>query len=161
MMRVAVSGHRGLPAATVRLVDRAVRDWLAGADGDLIGLSCLADGADQIFARAVLDAGGPLEVIVPAVAYRDGLPADARVGYDALLQAASVIDRLAYTESTPEAHMAASELMLSRADQLLAVWDGQPARGFGGTADVVAAARIRPVPVTVIWPDGATRDEPG
>jgi hypothetical protein len=51
--------------------------------------------------------------------------------------------------------------MISRADQLLAVWDGQPARGFGGTADVVAAARSRPVPITVIWPDGATRDEPG
>jgi hypothetical protein len=160
-MRIAVSGHRGLPAATVRLVDEAVREWLSSADGDLTGLSCLADGADQIFARAVLDAGGRLEVIVPAAAYRNGLPQDARAGYDALLEAASAIDRLAFSESTPEAHMAASEFMISRADQLLVVWDGQPARGFGGTADVVAAARNRPVPVTVIWPDGATRDEPG
>ena len=160
-MRIAVSGHRGLPAATVRLVDEAIREWLSSADGDLTGLSCLADGADQIFARAVLDAGGLLEVIVPAAGYRDGLPSDARVGYDALLQAASAIDRLAFTESTPEAHMAASELMTSRAYHLLAVRDGQPARGFGGTADVVAAARKQPVPITVIWPVGATRDEPG
>jgi len=30
--------------------------------------------------------------------------------------------------------MAASELMLQHADQLWAVWDGQPARGYGGTA---------------------------
>ncbi|MGW5646007.1 hypothetical protein ACWEV3_27990 [Saccharopolyspora sp. NPDC003752] len=41
---------------------------------------------------------------------------------------------------------------------MLAVWDGQPARGFGGTADVVDSARKRGVDVTVIWPDGARRD---
>jgi hypothetical protein len=36
--------------------------------------------------------------------------------------------------------------------------DGEPARGYGGTADVVEAAEQRGVPVTVIWPDGASRD---
>ena len=42
-----------------------------------MGLSCLADGAYQIFARAVVDLGGGLEVFVPAAQYRDGLPASA------------------------------------------------------------------------------------
>jgi hypothetical protein len=49
--------------------------------------------------------------------------------------------------------------MLTRADHLFAVWDGKAARGYGGTADVVAEARKRNVPVTVIWPEGASRDE--
>ena len=49
--------------------------------------------------------------------------------------------------------------MLAKADRLFAVWDGQPARGYGGTADVVAEARARGIPVTVIWPEGATRDQ--
>jgi hypothetical protein len=160
-MRIAISGHRGLPAATERLVDQAIRDQLAhDAGGDhLVGLSNLADGADQIFARAVLDAGGQLEVIVPAARYRDGLPESAHAGYDALLSAAAQVDRLGYTESTEEAHMAASQAMLARADQLYAVWDGQPARGYGGTADVVAHANKRGIPVTIIWPEGASRDE--
>ncbi len=35
--------------------------------------------------------------------------------------------------------------------------DGEPARAFGGTADVVAYAREICRPVTIIWPDGATR----
>ena len=52
----------------------------------------------------------------------------------------------------------ASVRMLDDADVLFAVWDGQPARGYGGTADVVAEARRRKVPVRVIWPDGAQRD---
>ena len=160
-MRIAITGHRGLPAATERLVDKAIRDQLArDAAGDhLVGLSNLADGADQIFARAVLDAGGQLEVIVPAVQYRDGLPEATHGKYDLLLSAASAVDRLSYIESTEESHMAASRAMLARADRLYAVWDGKPARGYGGTADVVAEAEGSGIPVTVIWPQGARRDE--
>ena len=54
--------------------------------------------------------------------------------------------------------MAASRLMVDAADELFAVWDGQPARGHGGTGDVVAYARERGKPVHVIWPAGAQRD---
>jgi hypothetical protein len=159
-MRIAITGHRGLPAATERLVDRAIRDQLVTyASHDLVGVSALADGADQLFARAVLDAGGQLEVIVPAARYRDGLPASAHAAYDALLERAVKVDHLNRVESTEQAHMEASEAMLARADRLFAVWDGKAARGYGGTADVVAEARNRGVPVTVIWPEGASRDE--
>jgi len=31
------------------------------------------------------------------------------------------------------------------------VWDGKPARAYGGTADVVAYAREQGTPVRVIW----------
>jgi hypothetical protein len=48
--------------------------------------------------------------------------------------------------------------MIDAADKLYAVWDGEPARSYGGTADVVAYARERGTPVLVIWPDGAQRD---
>jgi hypothetical protein len=55
--------------------------------------------------------------------------------------------------------MAASQAMLEGADHLYAVWDGKPARGYGGTADVVADAKDRGIPVTIIWPPGATKDQ--
>lgn len=159
-MRIAITGHRGLPAATERLVDAAIREQLAAYEGpDLVGVSNLADGADQIFAQAVLDGGGRLEVIVPAARYRDGLPDSAHAAYDALLEKASHIDRLDRIESTEQAHMEASNAMLARADRLFAVWDGKPARGYGGTADVVTEARRRGLPVTIIWPEGASREE--
>jgi hypothetical protein len=157
MQRIAAAGHRGLPASTERLVDEAIRSALDGQQ-DVIGLSCLADGADQIFARAVLDRGGRIEAVVPATQYRDGLPIDAHAEYDRLLTRAVRVHRLPFSESTPEAHMAASRFMLGHADQLWAIWDGNPARGYGGTADVVACARDNRLPVRVIWPDGAHRD---
>jgi hypothetical protein len=156
--RIACTGHRALPPATERLVRAAIRDHLPQGAPNLTGLSCLADGADQIFARAVLDAGGRLEAIVPAQRYRDGLPAEAHPEYDALLAQAARVYHLPFTESTAHAHMRASEYMLDHADELLAIWDGKPARGYGGTADVVTAAHDRDMPVHVIWPPTATRD---
>ncbi|MFG1705577.1 hypothetical protein ACFLIM_20510 [Nonomuraea sp. M3C6] len=158
MLRIAVSGHRGLPRQTALLIDQAIREALAEYSPEISGLSCLADGADQIFAQAVLDLGGELEAVIPAKEYRDGLPSEFHAGYDELLSRAVRIHRLDFVESTSESHMAASRRMLDDADVLFAIWDGQPARGYGGTADVVAEARQREVPVRVIWPEGAQRD---
>ncbi len=157
MYRIAISGHRGLPAPTARLVDQALRAALTERAPDITGLSCLADGADQIFARAVTDLGGTLEAVIPAAEYREKLPADSHSGYDDLLARATAVHRLPFTESTSESHMAASKLMVDKADELYAVWDGKPARSYGGTADVVAYAREHDTPERVIWPDGAQR----
>jgi hypothetical protein len=149
-MRIAISGYRGMPAPVQALVDQAIRAALARQQQEVTGLSCLADGPDQIFARAVLDHGGQIEAVIPATRYRHGLPTGAHAEYDRLLAQAVKLHRLPFTQSTSKAHMAASELMIKQADQLWAVWDGQPARGYGGTADVVAAARASGLPVQVI-----------
>jgi hypothetical protein len=153
--RIAISGHRGLPDPTVRLIDQAIRVAIAGLVPDGTGL---ADGADQIFARAVTDLGGTIEAVIPAAEYREKLPKDSHPGYGDLFARAAAVHRLPFTASTPESHMAASKLMVDKADELYAVWDGKPARSYGGTADVVAYAREHGTPVRVIWPDGAQRD---
>jgi hypothetical protein len=156
---IGISGHRGLPARTAELVDGELRQAIARhASGRLVGVTCLADGADQLFARAILDAGGGLHAIVAASSFRAGLPAEARVTYDEMVAAADTVEELPYATSDSTAHMAASLRMLSRIDLLLAVWDGKPARAYGGTADVVRHARRRGLPVVVIWPEGAVRD---
>lgn len=157
MQRIAVSGHRGLNDVTAHLIDQAMRDVLTPEAPGLTGLSCLADGADQIFARVVLDLGGQIEVIIPAEQYRDALPEHAHPEYDELLALAAEVHRMPFRESSPESHMVASEYMLDLANNLIAVWDGKPARAFGGTADVVAAARQRGIRVRIIWPPGAER----
>ncbi len=158
MTRIGISGHRGLPDRTTHLVDAELRAALRGEDpAALVGVSCLADGADQLFARAVVEHGSQLEVVVPAWKYRDGLPAESWPGYDDLLARATCVRRLDYVESDERAHMAASEVMLGSVDELYAVWDGKPARGYGGTADVVQRARELGVRVRIMWPAGSTR----
>lgn len=159
MFRLGISGHRGFDAATARLVRRALDTVVGTIPADrLTGVSCVADGTDALFGKAVLDHGGRLEVVIPADGYRDQLPADYGGTFDELCANASELYRLPFAESSSEAFMAASEKMLSLVDRLIAVWDGLPARGYGGTADVVARARELAIPVEVIWPRGAKRD---
>lgn len=159
MPRIGISGHRGFDQATSDLVRQALREALTDYAPDaLVGVTCLADGADALFAQAVLDLGGTIDVIIPATEYRERFPVEYHQTFDDLLAQASRVRRLGFAESNSEAHMAASTIMISDASELIAVWDGEPARGYGGTADVVALARSRGVPVRVIWPDGARRD---
>lgn len=156
-MRIAISGHRGMPIDAQQLIEQTIRQLLASTSNSVTGLTCLADGPDQIFARAVLDRGGDVEVIIPAQRYREQLPEEAHREYDRILPVASKVHRLDFIDSVPKAHMAASSYMVHHADELWAVWDGRPARGYGGTADVVAYAREHGIPVRVIWPHGARR----
>ncbi|MFD8697829.1 hypothetical protein [Kitasatospora purpeofusca] len=131
---------------------------LAGEDtSELTVVSCIADGPDAWLAELALDRGARLEVVVPAQRYREGLPEWHHPVYDRLLRDASEQHRTGRVESDEAAHMAGSELLVGRVDRLIAVWDGLPARGFGGTADVVAHARRLGVPVQVLWPAGARR----
>jgi hypothetical protein len=73
-MFIGITGHRGLPAHSAQLIDTALHEALAEYSDRITGVTALADGADQLFARAVLDQGGQIEVIVPVARYRDSLP---------------------------------------------------------------------------------------
>jgi hypothetical protein len=158
---VGMTGHAGLPPSTAELVRAALRVTLRVYVPNLVGVTMLGPGADQLFARVTLELGGTLHVVQPTTGmqYRDGFEdADARAGYDELYGQASHVHVLEHTESTEQAHMDGGRAVVDRSSVLVAVWDGQPARGLGGTADVVSYARQRGVPVTVIWPEGASRD---
>jgi hypothetical protein len=157
--RIGITGHRGLPPHTQELIAAALRKELGpDAGAELVGVSCLAGGPDQLFARTVLDLCGMIEVVVPAEHYRDGLDPDERHGYDELFAKAKHVERLPFVESTEQAHLAAGQAVVDRIDRLVAVWDGKPARGVGGTADIVSYARQKGVPVAVLWPQGAARE---
>jgi len=156
-MRIGVTGHRDLTPRTVDLVVAEFSGQLSSAPDPTTCISCLAEGADQLFARAVLNDGGQVDAIVPSLDYRGHMNAEAQQEFDQLLAAAYRVTRLPYPESNPEAHMAASLVLVERSDLLLAVWDGQPARSFAGTADVVAYARQVKVPVHIVWPAGSAR----
>jgi hypothetical protein len=161
-MRIGITGHRGLSEDVAEQVRQRLKSLVAELAGlpreGLVGVSCIADGPDAWFAQAVLDLGGTIEVVVPAAAYRDGLPEWHRPTYDELLSAATEVHQTGMDTSDSQAHMAGSEIMVGLVDILIAVWDGQPARGYGGTADVVAYAERTGVPVRILWPEGATRD---
>jgi hypothetical protein len=159
MPRIGVTGHTRLSAATARMVDEALRAELRRYRASrLHGITCLAVGADQLFANAVLAVGGTFEAIVPAADYRDEVVSTAnRPEFDELIRLAQTVTYMPFARSGPEAYMAASEELLRRSELLFAVWDGSTAGRLGETGAVVAAARVRNLLVRVLWPANAMR----
>ncbi|MEU4242446.1 hypothetical protein [Actinoplanes sp. NPDC026619] len=156
-VRFGVTGHRVLPPG---IADRAVRHWgrVLPAGALLHGVSMLADGADQLFAGHVLAAGGTLEVVVPCEGYaRTLIGDDSRARFADLRRAASKVTTMPYAEPSDQAFLAAGQALVDGCDHLFAIWDGQPARGLGGTADIVNYARDHGRPVTVLWLQGVLR----
>jgi len=157
-MRVGITGHRGLSEEVEERVRALLSETVKEYDpSELVGVSCIADGPDSWFAEAVLDHGGRVEVVVPAAEYRDGLPHWHHPTYDRLIHLACDVHETGMTASDAQAHMTGSEILVGLVDELLAVWDGKPARGHGGTADVVAYAKRQGTAVRVLWPEGASR----
>ncbi len=158
-MRIGITGHMNLSPETVGLVRTAISEALEEfQDGNLVGFSCLAVGADSIFAQAVLDAGGKLTAVVSSEDYRDKkVKPEDQPAYDLLLSQAAEVNAMPFETGGRDAYAAANEHILTSIDRLFAVWDGQPSTGKGGTADAVAQAQTRGIPVTTIWPAGAER----
>ncbi|MER5638455.1 hypothetical protein ABT095_16025 [Kitasatospora sp. NPDC002227] len=161
MTAIAVTGHIDLSPASLPGLRAAVTEYLRGQAPPLTGLSCLAAGADALFAEAVLALGGRLVAVVPAADYRaTQVSADYAPAFDRLLGAAAEVVAVPHAQAGPAAYRAANEVLLSRADRLLALWDGAWAERPGGTADMVRAARAAGLPVDVRWPPGSSRSTP-
>jgi hypothetical protein len=146
-VRFGITGHQILPP---RIVERAVKHWRR--------VLPVGEGADQLFAAHVLAAGGILEAILPCEDYANSLATDdGRARFSELRQAAETVITLSYPKPSEQAFLAAGQMLVERCDHLFAIWDGQPARGLGGTADIVAYARSHGSQVTVLWVDGVLR----
>ncbi|HYN70295.1 MAG TPA: hypothetical protein VEX41_08800 [Candidatus Eisenbacteria bacterium] len=147
-------------AAIVATLDR-VAIAAGGTDETPVAMtvmSALAEGADRLIAGAVLARpDAELEAALPVARadYRRDFDDQAsRAEFDELLGRAVEVTNLPVAPSREEAYQQAGRYVVERSDVLIAIWDGRPARGVGGTAEVVAYARQRGVPVVAIDPRG-------
>lgn len=161
MTTIAVTGHMDLTEAAVPLVREALREVLKpyAAGGDLTGISCIAKGADSVFAEVVLELGGRLVAVIPSQDYRQRkVKPDHAATFERLRDAAAEVVVLDHETAGRAAYEGANRFLLERAERLVAVWDGRPSSGKGGgTADTVLEAREVGLPVEVVWPEGAVR----
>ncbi len=166
-LRVGVAGHRNIEtsggrAAVLRDRVSAVLAYLwqtavdaapTGSAPHLVVISPLAEGADRLVAHAALANGFPLHCPLPFARdeyERDFTTEASRREYRALLARAATVRELPGTRAREgEAYAAVGRVVVNESDVLLAIWDGEPARGDGGTARVVEDALNRAVPV--VW----------
>ena len=155
---------RGLAA-----IDAAAKAGFSDAPPVITLISSLAEGADRIAAHAALAAGWALDVVLPCpqpIYAQTFVENGSRNEFETLLGRARATltlplpgDQSAPADQRlPAAFEAAGLTMLAQSDILVAVWDGKPADGRGGTGQIVEEAARRGAPIVVVDPqDGATR----
>jgi hypothetical protein len=167
VLSVGVTGHRAevLPAGTLPALRGRIREvmiMVADAGRELLEreqgcfardaprmrfVSPIADGADQIAAEVALELGWELQVVLPfdRPTYRATLANDeARERFDEIIQRAScVLELPGRRENELDAYVMTGRATVAHCDMLIAVWDGLPPRGRGGTGEVVQLAITR------------------
>jgi hypothetical protein len=157
-MRIGITGHQDIPAGALEYVTHGINEVLDGVKDGLVGVSSLAVGADQLFASLVLERGGRLHVILPSNGYETTFPRSEDLGrFHSLLSRATTVETLNFADPGEEAYFAAGTRVADLSDVLLAVWDGEPAKGKGGTGDIVEYAKLHGAQVKVVWPAGIAR----
>lgn len=137
-------------------------DYFAADAPELRFVSAIADGADQIAAEMALELGWELQAILPfrRDQYRDSLADDpARERFDALLgRAACALELPGEVHDGVDAYVMTGRATVAHCDILIAVWDGKPPRGRGGTGEVVQLAITRGTAIVHIPLDSGIPD---
>jgi hypothetical protein len=168
---VGITGHRAgsLPAESVDALRLRIADVLerlkalalrvrtansrffAPQPPRFLFVSPLADGADQMGAELALQAGFELHAVLPfsRERTREEMPDDqSRAWFDDLLaQATCVLELPGHHSHELEAYVMAGRATVAHCDMLIAVWDGLPPRGRGGTGEIVELALTRGTPL--------------
>jgi hypothetical protein len=152
-MKIGVTGHRRLPdPAAWAWVERAIEAALEPVSPPLVGVTSLAAGADQIFARVVARRGGSIHAVLPFPDYERTMVGEELSHYRDLLSLAAAVETLDIGGADEDGYLAAGERVVRLSDRIFAIWDGEPARGKGGTGDIVVYAVNLGVPVVHINP---------
>lgn len=171
VLAIGVTGHRDarLESGERAALSDMIADTLAQIEQAALALSphvelraitALADGADSLVAEAARERGWALFSVLPFA--RSSYSADftspeTRAVFDRLLAASARVFEIggeAQPATAPAAYERAGRIVLAQADILIAVWDGEPALGRGGTGQIVAEAVARDIPVIRIDPRG-------
>ena len=152
-MRVGLTGHQDIGSESDTDWVRRTLEHEARRPELTEGAMSLARGADQLYATLLQRVGKPFMVVLPCVHYEKTFTEKDDVErYRALIEQARQIVRLDFIEPSEEAFWAAGQRVVELSEYLLAVWNGLPAKGLGGTADVVEYAIARGIRVMHIDP---------
>lgn len=177
-LRIGVAGHRNLTNADeVRVAIQRVLEQIQKTlqpqqrtSLDWVVVSPLALGADRIVAEEILkQAGSSLEVLSPFSLdeYRqDFVEPDDFEEFNRLVSRADSVQCITQTSQPQDGsaeeqsswrdrgYLNVGRAVVDASEIVVVIWDGEPARGLGGTADTVGYALRQQR--TVIWVNSAS-----
>jgi hypothetical protein len=167
---IAFTGHRRLEApqavrASLEATFLRLRAQVAPVGGVIEAFGGLAEGADLLVHSLAPALDLPVHAVLPMAVEdfrRDFSDPSLWSQVEAHLARAERVAtvRIAVGDGQrPDCYADANYELLGACDALVAVWDGAPARGPGGTGELVAQARRLELPLVLISPSGEVSDE--
>ena len=157
---VGFTGHRHLadPAGATRAIRGAVEALGRELPGEWIALSSIAGGGDQLFVHQARELGLAWHAILPLprMEFAKDFSHDGWIEVEKMLAKADHVRTISEYGDRKDGYLDCGIETVNGADVLLALWDGEPARGKGGTADVVQYAQSIGKPVMII--DASTNE---
>jgi hypothetical protein len=139
-MRIGITGHRHLEDSNQwTWVRQAIAKALEEQQVVSAVNTCLAIGADQLFAEVALGLGLSVHAVLPFPGYERTFASEDLPKYQHLL-ACSTVEVIPSAETDEDGYLIAGRYIVDLSDILFAVWDGKLARGKGGTGEVVEYA---------------------
>jgi hypothetical protein len=166
VLAIGVTGHRRLDQRELHRIRTDIRNAIAAiATPRTVLVSPIAEGADRIAAWAALELGLKLRVPLPFAIpeyERDFTDQDSLVEFRHLLGRATAVEELpGRREEEDLAYEAVGRRVIELSHGLIAVWDGLPGRGRGGTAQIVSEALATGIPVLRVPSAGGATADPG
>jgi hypothetical protein len=179
MLRVGITGHVGLDPTKMMELENGIGEAIrhieqAFPNRYLTVFSPLAVGADRLVARKLLEreASRLIAVLpVPADDYVDDFGstdlhhvdyASAELRHEFrhwISERAIEVIPMTPSASRNEAYEKTGFYIAEHCDVMIAIWDGLPSQGRGGTADVVAHARALGKPISHVWAGNFKKEE--
>jgi hypothetical protein len=151
---VGFTGHRQLAdsAGAAAAIRDALRFLQADLAGEWIALSSIALGSDQLFVREARAIGLSWHAILPLprAEFARDFPAAEWPAVEETLATADHLRIISENGDRDDSYLDCGIETVNGADVLLAIWDGDSARGKGGTAEVVQYAKSIGKPVLII-----------
>ena len=144
VLAIGFSGHRSLKDE--HKLGQQIRDFLreqkSAFEGIVYGVSSAAAGGDQLFAESCLELEIPLRVLLPrpAEGFREDFDEAAWQRTERILKDAVSVEVIGGNQSRKEQFYDCGIQTVAQSQLLMALWDGQPSRGAGGTQEIVTYA---------------------
>ena len=178
MLRIGITGHIGLDPAKMEQLERGIEEAIRHIEQTfpkrcLTVFSPLAVGADRLVARKLLERKGSRLIAVlpmPEADYLDDFGptdlhrenyegAEARQEFRHWLSHRAIETIVVPASPTRnESYEKAGFYVAEYSDVMIAVWDGLPSQGRGGTAEIVAKAKALGKPICHIWAGNYKKD---
>lgn len=137
-MKVGITGHQKLGSPDQISKLKQLLTQVISEEDITMGYTSLAKGADQLFAEILYKAGYPYCVVIPSENYDTTFEDEETLNkYNAFVQNADKNIVLSFNQPEEQAFYDAGKYIVKSSDMMIAIWDGEVAKGLGGTADIV------------------------